>query len=125
MKQVQQAGVIGIADILGVQLPVGPNKLPRVAQDLDWTAKQAVEPGPHVRTRVVFERVQLGRERNKNQPLIRVDIQLVERMLAGGKVSFIAALPFDSFPERDADQVAFQVRTPPMLHTRMGHPVAA
>ena len=49
----------------------------------------------------------------------------MERVLAGIEVRVVAALALDALAERDTDQVALQVIAPLMIHTRMGHPVAA
>src|SRR6476660_1985813 len=56
---VQQAGVVGIAQVLGVELPVAGDELARVAEDADRPVEEALDDACAELAEVLLERLGL------------------------------------------------------------------
>ena len=68
-KFVQQAGMVIVAGILGVELPVGPDALAVIAKDHHRSFQQAAPLRQHRRAEIAFERLYIIRERAEQRPL--------------------------------------------------------
>ena len=121
----QQAGVIGVPDILGVKLPVVRQHLAVAAEQPDRPAQHAGEPGADFRTEPVFQAGHVRAEGAEHQPrpcrhaqLARPVPGLVEALRhAAGAV--YAAL------EGHAAQIAFEVVVPGVIDALDAPPAPA
>src|SRR5690348_16478572 len=80
-KWMQQRRVVGIADVLTVQLPVRLRILAGAPEVCDWLMEDPVEPAAHLRADVIIERWCTVAEGRKHQAPIAVDPQLLEAVV--------------------------------------------
>ncbi|MNU41213.1 hypothetical protein D3C71_299400 [compost metagenome] len=113
----QQAGVVGVLDVLLHQLPVAGDALPAVAVDHQFAAvEHAIEVMQDVRAQVVFQRFDGMVERREHHAVAAGHRQFGQPVLFRLEVWRHAAVDlavlFDAAAEGHADQVALQVVVP-------------
>jgi hypothetical protein len=115
-EQMQQAGVIRIAHVLGVHLPVVGQHLGEAADDLDAAA---VEDAGHLRRHIgADEGFDVGRvvvEGAEHQPEQRGDAQLARAIVGQAETLGHAALAVYAALESDRLQIAAQVVAPSVV----------
>ena len=125
MEQVEQTRVIRIAGVLRIKLPVAVNMLALVSKNLDRLAHDTFDVLDHDRPQKVTQRLYSLREAGEDQPAHRICAQLFETMLLHVEVARHAALTLKPAPERNPDQIAFQIIGPLMIYAFQSGPVAA
>ena len=126
---VQQAGVVGVLDVLLHELPVTRNALAVVAQDLELAAvEQAIEPPQDLRAQVVLEGLHVEVEGGEDHAAARGHLQLGQAVVGGLEVRRHAALDLavllDAPPQRYPAQLALQVVAPLVIRADEGTEVA-
>ena len=109
---VQQPGVIGIAQVLEIDLPIGRDSLAAVAQHLDRLAEDAVEVFQAQIVEKRLKRLDVRIEGAEYHTAVGRDVEHVEPMRALVEALGHAAGTVDAALERHADQVPPQVIAP-------------
>ena len=118
--------MVRILEVLVIELPVAPDRVPPIAHDADLAAVEGgVEIDQDLRAQIVRERLDLARERGEDHAAARRHVELDEPV--GGHVEIFrqAALALDAAPERHADKIAVQAVSPLMIGTHELRRVAA
>ena len=122
---VQQTGVVGVAQVLVVHLPVAHDALALVAEDLDRLLHHHVEVAGDQLAKIAFKRLGLFREAAEHHPAVGGHAQLGEAVATLVEILVHPALVLDAALERDAAQVAVQVVVPAVVDAGVARVVAA
>src|SRR5487761_241648 len=120
----QQAGVVGVLHVLGIELPVARQDLAVGAEHFDALARweHAVKPHRDLRTKEVFERWRRAREGTEDESGVAGNAQCPPLVVGELEIGRHAALAVDAALEGDRGQVAFQIVGPAVIDTT--HPCA-
>src|SRR5215510_13734592 len=121
----QQARVISVTGILGIQLPVCLNKLTGVPENANRAIEDPIQPRSLRGTQIVFQRLDLGGERGKDEPIVGGNLELAQRDSRRIEIGGIPAFAFDPSAKRHSDQIPAQIITPLVIDTHMAGTVAA
>ena len=115
-EQMQDARMIGILDVLEIELPVVRQHL-REAAEHDGRAvfEHARDAFDDLVAEVFVERRHVVGEAAEHQTVQRRHAQLAQTVIAEAEVFLHAALAVDAVPERDAEQIALQAVGPGMV----------
>ena len=113
--------VIGVLDVLEIELPVVVQDLRGGAEDFRLAVQDPADPRADQIADIVGERRRLGRQRAEHQPGEMVGAQLSEAVVFEAETLGHAALAGDAAAERDALQIAFEVVAPRVIDA--GQPV--
>src|SRR5262245_8250062 len=108
--------MVGVARVLGVQLPVGFHNLTVVTQHADRPTHNPVDLLKRRRTDIGFQRHDLFRnKRSKNQTLIAGDLQLSQAVAAAVEIFRHASLSSNTFFLGDREKIAGIVVAPEVI----------
>ena len=107
--------MVGVAGVVGVELPVAVDELPLVAQDLHRLAHQALQVVADRLVEVVLECFAPFGQGAEDDAPEALDPQLAEAVPRRIEVPGEAALPLDAPPERNAHEVAGEVVAPVVI----------
>src|SRR5580704_11488144 len=111
-KQMQDAGMVGVLDVLGIELPVVGQYLSAAAENAGRPVQHAADAGGNFWPEIGFEIGGVVAKRPENQAGEFGDPQPVQIVLVLAKLGGHAALPLDPALERDAGQFPGQVIGP-------------
>ena len=114
-KQMQYAGVVGVLDVFGVELPVVGQYLRAAAENAGGPVQHAADAGGNFRPEIGFEIGRVVAERPEHQTGELGDPQPLQIVLVLAKLGRHAALPLDPALERDAGQFPGQVIGPAVI----------
>src|SRR5208283_5709886 len=66
-KEVQDAGVVGVLDVFGVELPIVWQYLGAAAENASWSVQHAADAGGDFRPEIAFKIGRVGAERTKDE----------------------------------------------------------
>ena len=112
---VQDRGVVGVLDVLGIELPVVRQDLRRAADNPGRPVEDAADAADDERAEIGFEVLYLIRERPKDQTRQFRDLQPVQMVLLLAEFGGHAALPLDAPLEGDAGQMAGEIIGPAVI----------
>src|SRR5205085_6350165 len=115
-KQMQDAGVVGVFHILGVELPVVRQDLGAAAEDTRRTVQYAADTAGNLRPEIGLQIGRVLAERTEHQAGEFGDAQPLQIMLVLAEFGRHAALPLDAALERDAGQFAAQIIGPAVIN---------
>src|SRR5215813_8191805 len=121
----QEARVVRVPGVFGVQLPVRTDELAPITEDADRTVEDTIEPRSLCWTKICFDRLDLVVKGGEHDAVVRRDSQFGERDFCGIKICGIASLTFDAATEGHADQIAAEIVTPLMVDADVGSAIAA
>ena len=107
--------MIGVAGVLGIELPVAVHELTLVAKHAQWLGADARNARHHHRPEVVAERRAVSGESREHQAVQDLDAQAREIMLRRVKVRWHPAAPTDAAAKRHTEQTPAQVIGPLMI----------
>src|SRR5882672_6884019 len=115
-EQMQDARMIGILDVLDIELPVVRQHLLEAAEhDGRAVFEHARNAFDDLLSKVFVERRHVVGETTEDQTMQRRDAQLAQTVIAEAEVFLHAALAVDAVPERNAEQIALQVVGPGVI----------
>ena len=112
---VEQARVVGVLDVLHVELPVVRQGLGEAAHDPHRAAQHAPDPPEDLRAQVLLDRRGLGREAREHEAVERGGAQLARPVVRLAERLRHPAAAVAALLERDADQAAPQVVGPGVI----------
>ncbi len=115
VKHVQQAGVIGVLVVLGVELPIVGQNLAVIAQHLQRLDEDSVDVCEQLVAEIAVERRRLVAEGPENHSAIGLDAQPLQVMTAVVEIGTDAALAAHATAERNALQLAVEVIDPVVI----------
>ena len=121
----QQAGVIGVFDVLVVELPVRLRVLARAAEIFDRLVKDAIQPRQHLGTKIVGKAGRRIRQTAKHHAAIVLDPQRWQAVLRHIEIGRHAGLVLEPLLKRHAAQAAALVIGPLVVNAAMGVRIAA
>src|SRR5262245_34241731 len=104
MKHVQQTAMIGVTDVVVVQLPVAEDALALVAEDADRFGEQALDLVSHGPVEVVVQRLDRAREAAEQHPAARLYDQFGEANFRLVEVGRQSAFSLNAARKRHAKQ---------------------
>src|ERR1700746_1315166 len=107
-KQMQYAGVVGVLDVFGIELPVVRQYLGAAAENTGGPVQHAADAGRNFWPEIGFEIGGVVAERPEDQAGELGDPEPVQIVLVLVKLGGHAALPLDPALERDAGQFSGQ-----------------
>ena len=111
-KLVQQAGMVIVAGILGVKLPVAADALAIVAEHPDRPVEQAAQLRQDRRAEIIFERLGVLGQRAEHHAVDDADAQRPQTVRAHVEARVEPALAADAAAERDRRQGAVEPVAP-------------
>ncbi len=115
VEGVQQGGVVGIAQVLGIELPVVVDDLAVGAEDAQRPAEIARDELRHLGAEIALDRCDVVAKRAEHHAAECLDLQRLEPMVLGLEIARHAALPADAVAEGDAAQAAVEVVVPGVI----------
>src|SRR5215471_14004383 len=79
-EQMQEAGVVGVLNVLDIQLPVVVHVLSIVPEESDRTTEEALDVLCHALPQPGAQRLHVRREGSKHQPIEHLDTQAMQVM---------------------------------------------
>ena len=116
-EQVQQAGVVAVAHIFNIQLPIVRQQLRETSNDLYWAMEHTLYSCADVFTQVFLDREHFIAEAAEHQSRKTGDTQFPWAVILFTKSGRHPAFTFDSLLERHAGKVALAVVTPCVIDT--------
>src|SRR3989442_6917650 len=113
----QDARMIGVLDILHVQLPVVVHELAIAPEHTDRTMEYPGDVRGHAGTQPVGEWRHMRGEGGKHQAMQDLDAQALQAMRGKVEVWRQAPLVANAVPKRHATQAAVQIKGPVMVGT--------
>ncbi len=117
--------MIGIAHVLGIELPVGANELTAIAEHANRTGEDFIKCRPHPRPQIVLQRFDGRVERGEDESLVCRDPEFSQGVLGGLEIIGVARFSANAFAERHADEIAREVIAPLVIDTDLGGAIAA
>jgi hypothetical protein len=111
-KFVQQAGMVVVAGVFGIKLPVPADALTVVAEDAHRAVEQAAQLRQHRRTEVILQRLGVIREGAEQRAVDRLHRQPAQPVRRHVEAGVHPALAADTAAERDRLQTAVEAVTP-------------
>ncbi len=112
-EDVQQAGVIGVLDVLEHQLPVARDALAHIAEHGELPAgEDAVEIAEHQRAEIILEALRRRIERGEDDAVAPRHAETLQPVRLGGEIGRHAALSLVAAAERHAEQLAAEIIGP-------------
>src|SRR6202011_5190309 len=116
-KQMQQTGMVGVARVLRIHLPVVRQHFNEAADDFDSAAaKDPVEPSQNLWSNEVFDGRRLVGERAEHEAVERCHTQLSRTVVVYPEVGWHTTLALHPALERHRLQIAARVIAPGMIH---------
>ena len=112
---VQQARVVGVLDVLDIELPVVGQRLHEAAHHPDRPVEHAFDAAQHLAADILLDRQRLVRQRHEHQAAQGRGPQLARAEGVAVEVPGHAADPVDALLEGDAAQVAGEVVAPGVI----------
>ena len=115
VEHVEQAGVVGIPVVLGVELPVVGQHLAVIADDPQRLDEHAIDISGKPGADIVEERRRLAGERSEDQPAIDLHPQPFEPVAGLVEIRRKPALAADPALERDTSELAGEIVGPVVI----------
>ena len=114
-EHVQQAGVIGVLDVLEIELPVVRQRLRETADHHDRLVQHALDPAGDLVAEIFLDRRHVLGRAAEHQAGEHRDAQLARAVVGAAERLRHAALAGDAVLEGDRVEVAFQVVVPGVI----------
>ncbi len=108
----QQARVVGVLDVLHVELPVAGQHLAVAAEHLHWRAHHPADARDDLGAEILFERRRVRRKRAEDEARERRELELARSVRLRAALRRHAALAAQPLAEGDPGEVAAQVVAP-------------
>ena len=125
VEQVQQAGVVGVLDVLKVEFPVGVGILAGAAEVFERLVEHPIDVGQHGRADIVDQGLDRVAEGGEDQAAIGLDAQGAQAMIRRLEVGRHALHRLQPAPKRHADQGPGRVIAPLVIDAFVRRGVAA